>query len=176
MYGIQAAGTGLATILNNVVRSIGVNPYNGNGIQASTGGAKVSGNIVIDYGTVNGAPIGVSAPTAEVTYNLCFNNRGSCPAGGGNLNADPLFVDLESYELGAGSPAIDAGPPDYTRADLDRTRNDMGAHGGPWSIGQYDAQRDPYNFAPYVYPLIKADAAPGGGLLEIEALGVAKLR
>jgi hypothetical protein len=139
-------------------------------------GAVVSGNIVIDYAGSTAIPIEVTTPNPVVTYNLCFNNSGNCPAGEGNLDADPRFVDLVSYQLASDSPAIDAGPPDYARADLDRTRNDMGPHGGPWSIGQYDAQRDPYNFAPYVYPLFKADSTFGGGVLELQALGVAKLR
>lgn len=55
-------------------------------------------------------------------------------------------------------------------------RNDMGINGGPWSIGQYDIQRDPYNLAPYVYPLFKGGTAYSGGVLDIQAIGVARLR
>ena len=111
-----------------------------------------------------------------MTHNLCWNNSGTCPTGDGNLDADPQFVDLVDYALGPGSPAIDAGPTDFNLADLDRSRNDMGAHGGPWSIGQYDAQRDPGSFAPYVYPLLNVDSMLSGGVLEYRTLGVARLR
>jgi len=112
----------------------------------------------------------------KVTHNLCFNNRYYCPEGSGNLNGvDPQFIDLVDYKLAPTSPAIDAGPPDQGLADLDRTRNDMGAHGGPWAIGQYDAQRDPDSLAPFVYPLFKADSSIFDGNLEIEALGGARL-
>ena len=52
----------------------------------------------------------------------------------------------------------------------------MGVHGGPWSIGQYDAQRDPNSLAPFVYPLFKADSSIFDGNLEVQALGVARLR
>jgi len=142
----------------------------------TTAGADVAGNIVFDYVSMSGVPISVTSASADVTHNLCFNNSGDCPAGEGNLNTDPGFVDLIDYELSPTSPAIDAGPTDYARADLDRTRNDMGVHGGPWSIGQSDAQRDPNNYATYVYPLFKADSTFAGGILEIKALGVAKLR
>jgi hypothetical protein len=61
-------------------------------------------------------------------------------------------------------------------ADLDRTRNDIGAYGGPWSIGQYDAQRDPSYFGPYVYPLFNANASFVNGQMQIRAIGVARLR
>jgi hypothetical protein len=111
-----------------------------------------------------------------VTHNLCSNTFWRCPTDDGNLDADPEFVDAVDFELGAGSPAIDAGPPDEGLGDLDRTRNDMGVHGGPWDMAQYDIQRDPSRLAPYVYPLFKASGYLSGGLLEVKALGVARLR
>ena len=52
----------------------------------------------------------------------------------------------------------------------------MGAYGGPWSIGQYDAQRDPNAISPYVYPLFQGDAVSSGGVIDVQALGVARLR
>ena len=52
----------------------------------------------------------------------------------GNLSVDPLFTDAANgdYTLAAGSPCIDAGDPDAAYDDLDGTRNDMGAFGGPY--------------------------------------------
>ncbi len=49
----------------------------------------------------------------------------------GNIDADPRFTDLEAGDLtlGAGSPCIDAGDPDID--DVDGSRSDMGAYGGP---------------------------------------------
>ena len=51
---------------------------------------------------------------------------------GGNLFADPLFVDPASgdYSLGTGSPAIDTGL--RMLRDTDGSRSDIGKTGGPW--------------------------------------------
>ena len=58
--------------------------------------------------------------------------------GVGNLFADPVFAfagtirDIDDrYRLSAGSPAINAGNPDTRYDDLDGSRNDLGAFGGP---------------------------------------------
>jgi hypothetical protein len=175
--GIHVGGSGEATVLNNVVLGLpSFNSRSGAGIVVDAGSARVAGNIVRDWSSSSGTPIKVSSRIATVTHNLCHNNSGGCPAGEGNLNADPLFVNLTDFALGAGSPAINAGPTDDGLADLNRTRNDMGVHGGPWSIGQYDAQRAPGNYAPFVYPLFKVGSSLSGGLVDIQALGVARLR
>jgi hypothetical protein len=49
--------------------------------------------------------------------------------GGGNINADPLFVNAgnDDYQLQAGSPCINTGDPDLS-LDPDGTRADMGAY------------------------------------------------
>ena len=54
-------------------------------------------------------------------------------SGTGNINADPLFVDAENgdYHLQNSSPCIDAGNPDAQYNDIDGSRNNMGAYGGP---------------------------------------------
>ena len=54
----------------------------------------------------------------------------------GNISDDPLFVlpgliPCLDYQLSEISPCIDAGHPDVNYNDLDGTRNDMGAFGGP---------------------------------------------
>ena len=172
------ASFGKAIIVNNVVHGLSASTTirSGSAISVSSTFARVAGNIIINYESTSATPINVTSVSAEVTHNLCFNSTGACPAGVGNLNEDPRFVDLVDYELDVGSPAIDAGPPDDGLADLDRTRNDMGAYGGPWSIGQYDAQREPGNVAPYVYPLFSTDTYLSNGVMEVRALGVARLR
>lgn len=170
-YGILTSGNTFATIINNVIDGQNTSGFtNSRGISVSSG--RVAGNIIYKFlATALQAGAGVT-----VENNLCFDNATDCGTANGNLADDPLFVDTVDYRLGAGSPAIDAGPPDLGLADLDRTRNDIGAHGGPWSIGQYDVQRDPDNLAPYVFPLFKADSSFVGSNLEIRALGVARLR
>jgi hypothetical protein len=50
-----------------------------------------------------------------------------------NLTKDPQFVDrpVGDYHLTPGSPAINVGHPDPIYNDLDGSRNDIGAYGGP---------------------------------------------
>lgn len=49
---------------------------------------------------------------------------------------DPAFVEApEDFHLSPGSPAIDAGNPDKSEEDVDGTRNDLGAYGGPEGEG-----------------------------------------
>lgn len=173
-YGISVLGTGYGRIYNNVIRGEPLDATRqGNAILASA--ADIRGNIIVDYKSIN-ATLSIAGSGVAFTHNLCFNNSSDCPAGDGNLNVDPQFVDMVDYRLATTSPAIDAGPLDYQLADQDRTRNDMGIYGGPWSIGQFDAQRHPDRLAPYVYPLLTRDEAYGDGVLEVQAIGVARLR
>ena len=60
-----------------------------------------------------------------------YNNISGGADGIGNIDVDPMFVDIESYMLATGSPCVDAGNPDAEYNDLDGTTNDMGAWGGP---------------------------------------------
>jgi hypothetical protein len=174
--GIEANGTSYTEITNNVVHDDGdyTGTFYGYGIRGG-GAGRVSGNIILGFPTNQSVAITASAG-AVVKHNLCYETADTCASDPSNIVADPKFADLTDYRLAADSPAIDAGPPDEILADIDRTRNDMGAYGGPWSIGQYDAQRDPSNLAPYVYPLFTANRSFDGGNMEIRALGVARLR
>ena len=90
-----------------------------------------------------------AADLAQVTHNLCFTNKRQLSPRRRQLNVDPQFVDLVDFKLGRDLPCHRCrAAPDYALADLDRSRNDMGVYGGPWSIDQYDVQRDPYNLTP----------------------------
>lgn len=173
--GISATG-GYTVITNNVIRGISPQGVRWSGAAIySLSSSQVSGNIVIDFPTADG----IFSISGNARYNLCYQTNVSCPSGNGNLNADPKFIDLVDYRLAPDSPAINAGPTDYWLADLDRTRNDMGIHGGPWSIDQYDAQRDPNNLRPYVYPLTTIGWPRGNGVsgsVDVQALGIARLR
>ncbi len=53
--------------------------------------------------------------------------------GPGDMNADPMFVDLanKEFHLKPGSPAINSGIPEERYNDPDGTRNDRGSYGGP---------------------------------------------
>lgn len=129
----------------------------------------MQGNIVL-----RGAA-GAAFNGSDAKYNLCYPSNSAC--GSQALAVDPKFIDTTNYKLAAGSPAIDAGPPDPLLSDLDRTRNDMGPHGGPWPIDQFDAQRDPSYTGPFIYPLFDANASlQDSNTLQVRALGVARLR
>lgn len=59
--------------------------------------------------------------------------------GTGNIMNDPQFTDINTFELAANSPAIDAGDPSasyndrYFPPSRGTERNDMGAFGGPYA-------------------------------------------
>lgn len=99
----------------------------------------VEGSVVAD------AVCGIDAATSTVTVrdsNFWQNDVDTCgmesPVGSdGSFSADPRFLDLEArdFRLAAGSPCIDAGPTGFGYDDPDGTRNDVGAYGGPLSLG-----------------------------------------
>src|SRR6185436_6056829 len=66
---------------------------------------------------------------------LDYNPRsgGVVVAGPGDISVDPLFdaVSTPPFSLSFSSPCINAGDPNPLYNDLDGTRNDMGAFGGP---------------------------------------------
>ncbi len=117
------------TIANNL--STNVTPYL---IFLLSSVPVISNSIIIDSGDIY-----FPQSTPEITY--------SCVTGGftgeGNIDEDPQFVaatdgDGIDYDglgadwtLLAGSLCIDAGNPDAMYNDVDGSRNDMGAYGGP---------------------------------------------
>ncbi|MBN1348768.1 right-handed parallel beta-helix repeat-containing protein [candidate division KSB1 bacterium] len=77
--------------------------------------------------------------------------------GTSNIIANPQFVNLAegNYRLAASSPCIDAGDPSPEFNDLDGSRNDMGAYGGPLADSSaFASQRASLAVS-------SADAAPG---------------
>ncbi|MFZ0392032.1 MAG: FlgD immunoglobulin-like domain containing protein [Calditrichia bacterium] len=70
----------------------------------------------------------------KIAYNDVFGfstfTHGFDTTGLNLLNSDPLFSD-SLYHLYANSPCIDAGDPAPSFNDVDGTRNDIGAYGGP---------------------------------------------
>jgi hypothetical protein len=82
----------------------------------------------------------VDNATITASYSDFFGNTGGNVSGlsevvgsSNNLGVDPLFTDRagKDFHLQATSPAVNAGNPSSTYYDPDRSRNDMGAFGGP---------------------------------------------
>ncbi|MEA2095731.1 MAG: T9SS type A sorting domain-containing protein [Candidatus Cloacimonadota bacterium] len=108
----------------------------------------ITNSIIIDNGEIH-----FVQSTPIITY--------SCVTGGftgeGNIDEDPLFVApttgdgtdynglIASWWLQTGSPCIDAGNPDAMYNDPDGSRNDMGAYGGPNSMGPTDSDDNTVN-------------------------------
>lgn len=121
---------------NNTVIS---NAGDGISIDSSFALGDIRNNIV-----VNNARIGLKMIADELVpraYNNLFNNGtdgtknfdGRHGPGIGSLSADPLFVNAlgGDFRLQNGSPSLNTGDPAPQFNDLDTTRNDMGAYGGP---------------------------------------------
>ncbi|MDI6792700.1 MAG: clostripain-related cysteine peptidase, partial [bacterium] len=63
--------------------------------------------------------------------NINYSNIEEESEGTGNISEEPLFMNDSDYHLQLCSPCIDTGDPDPAYNDVDGTRNDMGAYGGP---------------------------------------------
>lgn len=94
--------------------------------------------------TENGIAIGAdSGAVPGDSYNLFKNNAFDFQGPGfdaTDIVADPLFLDAEgrNFHLDEGSPARDAGAPGVAYQDIDGTRNDIGADGGPFGARDFE--------------------------------------
>jgi len=133
------------------------------------GVSEVTGNIIRNIS--NTLFTGTYLNDAVVSNNLCFNGHDCGFAE--SMETDPKLAD--DYTPLANSPIIDAGITDLAYKDLDGSKNDLGAYGGPHSISQYDAQRT--SSGPFVYPLVDANKSLSNtGQLKVTAIAFAKIQ
>lgn len=128
-----------ADIYNNTIvfhdkqSGVGVESRWGNNISFNS-------NIIVGSSTSSGIGIyndGGTPTTVSTSFNNIWNVkekfRGEVNEGFGNISFDPLFVNKEKndYHLQEGSRCIDAGNFNSNYNDVDGSRNDIGAYGGP---------------------------------------------
>lgn len=131
-------------IYNNVVDD-NVAPRSGvGGISLGVGATATAYNNTITSNLAGGIWIADPA-VSSADYNTLYDNwdvagvepQNYCAGDPGEhdlVDVDPLYNDPLSldYSLQIGSQCIDAGHPDALFDDVDGTRNDMGAYGGPY--------------------------------------------
>jgi hypothetical protein len=170
MWGVQGGSTSTLTATNNVITrmgTVGLAQWDG------TATVNFTNNIVYDNGRDPNGTVGPRAGVmlsdisrATFAYNAVYGNqlRNVCSGHGcsplsfagidGNLSANPLFVGAagNDFALQCSSPAVNAGSPAVL--DVDGTRSDMGAYGGPSSpkappaCGMADLQPTTITFTP----------------------------
>ena len=126
-------------VINNVIVDNTTTSDLGSGLSLYGDGSATIKNNIIAYGVGGAGIVAIGSGTVnECSYNNVYDNDTadiSAPACevGTNFTADPLFVSRSTgdYALQAGSPCIDAGDPDSALEDVDGSRNDVGAYGGP---------------------------------------------
>lgn len=101
----------------------------------SAGSVRFRNNAIVNHFGGGTELLGELVPS----YNLYWNNDAAPPPGnlGTNVLADPGFntakIDCEAqFRTPAGSPLVDAG--DETLTDVDGSRSDIGAYGGPGAV------------------------------------------
>ena len=138
--GINARGTPL--IANNVIvftkSRPGLSDYEGDGILCTglissyPNVSMIVNNII--YGNDRYGIYFHGENSVSITYcDVSDSVESEVPLGAGCISSDPLFIDPvnSNFFLQSGSPCINAGDPDPQYNDIDATRNDMGAYGGP---------------------------------------------
>ncbi len=126
--GISMTNSSNISVTNNTILS------HGKGITEKGSTATFNNNIISgnsDYG------IQISN-TSQLNYNDVWGNYfnyGGIDPGVNDISQNPMFVDSAkgNFRLLSISPCINAGNPDVTYNDLDGTRNDIGAYGGPYA-------------------------------------------
>ena len=148
--GLLAVDTGQSLLVINSTFAGNAASYGGASIHAGTGGDLHVTNSIVSFGSVPGvvAEIDAADPADIPLVTFCDVYGDGDPYGplltdltgiSGNISVDPLFVDFlpddiydDDFHLVAGSPCEDAGNPFADYEDVDGSRNDMGAFGGPY--------------------------------------------
>ena len=115
-------------IINNTII---IQHYSGIVLRAS---AIVKNNIIFGLDTMH--CVGIIGEYVDASYNNIwdtYKNYINVNPGPGSISVDPLFVNIgaQDYRLPDNSPCIDVGDPNPNYNDVDGSRNDMGAFGGP---------------------------------------------
>ncbi len=139
IQGNQGVGNGIAAIfLDQSVGIVENNIINGENTGIRTRAADnslVFNNIIVN--TVYSL-LDTDSSIFSMDYNLFWNNsRNPEIIDTNNILADPQFIDIndDDYRLCSDiSPCIDAGHPNITYNDVDDSRNDIGADGGPEGV------------------------------------------
>jgi hypothetical protein len=129
-YGINVSVQSHPEIVNNTIVGFF------NGVMIGSGNTPVMRNNIIVSCRSNGIYKSRTGAGPVLAYNNVFGNAKNytgCSAGTSDISVDPDFLDPETalYTLSATSACIDAGDPDAAYNDLDGSRNDVGAFGGP---------------------------------------------
>ncbi|MBF0531448.1 MAG: right-handed parallel beta-helix repeat-containing protein, partial [Deltaproteobacteria bacterium] len=145
--GMNVYGVLRSNVVNNVVYG-NTGTEVGAGIYISEGAAPlIMNNIVVSNLTRAGIETDVGS-IPVLSYNDVFNNQAGnykgVTAGATDLSVDPLLVNPAGadFKLTASSPCRRTGNPDPAYNNPDRSRNDIGAFGGPTNFLAGDSYTD----------------------------------
>jgi len=149
--------SGSTSIFNDVILKNNIISANANGIGKSAT-YNVS-DIILSYNDVVG--------------NTNANYADGFTAGLHDISVDPQFTNTATndFTLQAGSPCINAGIPQLSLYDLDRTRNDMGIYGGSFTWTNYFNNSSGALVAKYT---LSDQAVIKGENITIQATGVVR--
>ncbi|MCB0753439.1 MAG: right-handed parallel beta-helix repeat-containing protein, partial [Ignavibacteriae bacterium] len=128
-------GIGLA-----IQNSTNINIYNNtistkqSGVWSTASSGYIYNNII-----TNNKLFGIQTPGFSfIDYNCLWNNSTNyenTTSGNNDIFLDPLFenININLFELVETSPCINAGNPSLEFNDSDKSRNDIGAYGGPYA-------------------------------------------
>ncbi len=137
-------------IYNSII-SNNIGGKGGNGIFFNTANGEIINNTLVQNDIViNGDCTGliirnniIYQSQPDISYTNSANQTGiiidfnlldeNIYVGSDYINEDPEFLDNIDFRLSPTSPCIDAGHDDNQYLDIDGSRNDMGAYGGPGS-------------------------------------------